>query len=147
MAISREMPEDHPVARGWLAGNPVHFDSVRIESIEDAGFHGEESAMASRKERLEQMLQEDPNDPFLRYGLAMEHVAAGDDAAAVEIFRGLIEVAADYVPAYMQMGQALARLGRDQEAQAAWQQGIEQARRQGNDHAAAEMQGMIDSLQ
>ena len=37
----------------------------------------------SRKEQLEEMLAEDPGDPFLHYGLAMEHASAGDDRAAV----------------------------------------------------------------
>ena len=54
----------------------------------------------SRKEQIEEMLADDPNDTFLRYGLAMEHVSAGDDAAALHCLQELLQVAPDYVPAY-----------------------------------------------
>ena len=66
----------------------------------------------SRKQQLEEMLAEDPNDPFLRYGLAMEYVSAGDDAAAAKCLQELIAVTPDYVPAYLQLGQAFLRQGR-----------------------------------
>jgi Flp pilus assembly protein TadD len=100
----------------------------------------------TRKQQLEEMLAEEPNDTFLHYGLAMEHVSAGDYAAAVERFRKLLEVDAKYVPAYMQGGLALQRLNRDAEARELWQRGIAQARQQGNLHAAEEMQGMLEGL-
>jgi Flp pilus assembly protein TadD len=100
----------------------------------------------SRKQQLEEMLAEDPNDAFLRYGLAMEHISAGDNAAAVDCFRQLLDVDATYVPAYMQGGLALQRLGRDTEARDFWQRGVTQARKQGNQHAADEMQGMLENL-
>ena len=100
----------------------------------------------SRKQQIEELLKDDPNDPFLRYGLAMEHVSAGQDAEAVCCFQGMFQDLPDYVPAYMQGGQALARLGRIDEARAAFERGIAAARQQGNQHAAEEMQGMIDGL-
>ncbi|MBL8800251.1 MAG: tetratricopeptide repeat protein [Planctomycetia bacterium] len=100
----------------------------------------------SRREQLEAMLAEDPNDAFLGYGLAMDHVSAGDDAGAIVCFQTLLERNPDYVPGWQQLGQTLARLGREAEARDAWRQGIDQARRQGNDHAAHEMQGMLDAL-
>jgi Tfp pilus assembly protein PilF len=101
----------------------------------------------TRKQRLEELLQEDPNDPFLRYGLAMEFVSSGDDETAVRHFRDLIGVAPDYVPAYLQAGQALMRLGRPGESRPVWQQGVAAARRQGDRHAADEMEGFLAALQ
>jgi len=101
----------------------------------------------SRREQLEAMLADDPNDPLLRYMLAMEHVSAGTPAEAVPVFRELLERSPDYVPAYMQFGQTLARLGQSAEARAVWQRGVAQARQQRDDHAAGEMQGMIDMLE
>lgn len=101
----------------------------------------------SRKEQLEAMLAEEPNDPFLRYGLAMEHVSGGDDRTAVECFRDLLAVAADYVPAYLQGGQALARLNRPAEARELWTRGVAVARQKGDAHAADEMSGMIATLE
>jgi Flp pilus assembly protein TadD len=100
----------------------------------------------SRKDRLQEMLALEPNDPELRYALAMEEVSAGTDEEAVRCLRELIEVAPDYVPAYQQAGQALVRLARPEEARQLWTQGICAARQKGNTHAADEMQGMLDNL-
>ena len=98
----------------------------------------------SRKEQLEELLAEDPNDPFLRYGLAMEYVSEGDDAGAVERFRAMFADCPNYVPAYLQAGQALTRLGRTAEAADVFRKGIEVARRQGDVHASEEMQEFLN---
>jgi Tfp pilus assembly protein PilF len=100
----------------------------------------------SRKQQLEEMLAEDPSDPFLRYGLAMEYVSEGNDEGALTRFRAMFADCPDYVPAYVQAGQALVRLGRSDEAAQVFRQGIDLARRQGDLHAAEEMQGFIDSI-
>jgi predicted Zn-dependent protease len=100
----------------------------------------------SRKQQIEEMLAEDPTDPFLRYGLAMEHISAGDDPSAVDCLQELIMVAPDYVPAYQQLGQTLLRQGRTAEARQAWRRGVEAAQKTGNLHARDEMQGFLDSL-
>jgi TolA-binding protein len=100
----------------------------------------------SRKDQLEAMLADDPDDPLARYMLAMEHVSAGDQDKAVEVFRETITRSPDYVPAYQQLGQTLVRLGQSAEARSIWQRGVIEAQKQRNDHAAGEMQGMIDML-
>jgi hypothetical protein len=100
----------------------------------------------SRKEQIEAMLADDPNDPELRYMLAMEHVSAGDDSAAVVCFRDLIAQTATYFPAYHMGGRALQRLGKISEARSLLQEGIPLAMRQGNTHAAGEMQELLDNL-
>jgi hypothetical protein len=100
-------------------------------------------------DQIEAMLAEDPDDAFLRYGLAMEHASAGDDAACAEVLRDLIArtAASPYVPAFLQAGQALARLDRVAEACAVLRQGVEAARKAGDTHAQGEMQGLLDSLE
>ncbi|HVS34140.1 MAG TPA: hypothetical protein VMS17_01080 [Gemmataceae bacterium] len=100
----------------------------------------------SRRQRLEEMLAQDPNDPFLRYGLAMDYAGAGDDATAAKEFAELVRTAPDYVPAYLQAGQVLARLGRDEEAKAVYRAGVAAAQRAGDAHAAGELQGFLDML-
>ncbi len=106
-------------------------------------------AKTPRMERIEAMLADDPGDAFLRYGLAMEHVSAGDDAAAAAVLGELIALKADdpYVPAYLQAGQALARLDRVAEACDVLRRGVAVAHRAGDGHAAGEMQGLLDSLE
>jgi tetratricopeptide (TPR) repeat protein len=103
-------------------------------------------ASKSRKQQLEEMLAEDPHDPFLRYGLAMEHVGAGQDEEATRCFEELLKTNPDYVPGYMQAGRALARLDRLEEARGVFQSGITAARQQGDLHAAEEMAGFLEGL-
>ncbi|MHB1424232.1 MAG: tetratricopeptide repeat protein [Gemmataceae bacterium] len=100
----------------------------------------------SRKQQIEEMLAEDPHDPFLLYGLAMEHVSAGQDEEAVRCFRQLLETAPDYVPGYMQAGRTLARLNRVEEAREIFQAGIAAAQQKGDQHAAEEMVGFLEGL-
>jgi predicted RNA polymerase sigma factor len=101
--------------------------------------------MATRRERLEEMLREDPNDPLLWYGLAMEQATA-EPEAALATFAELRRRFADYVPAYQQTGQLLARLGREDEAKQVLRDGVAAAQKAGNAHARDEMLGLLDSL-
>ena len=100
----------------------------------------------TRKEQIQEMLADEPNDPFLRYGLAMEYISEGDDEQAVKHFRDLLRVAPEYVAAYQQAGQTLHRLGRDAEAGELLRLGMQTALKQNNEHAAAEMQELLASL-
>lgn len=100
----------------------------------------------SRKQQIEEMLADDPHDPFLRYGLAMEHVSAGQDEEAVRCFEQLLQTTPDYVPGYMQAGRTLARLNRVEDARAVFEAGIAAARQKGDLHAAEEMTGFLDGL-
>jgi Tfp pilus assembly protein PilF len=100
----------------------------------------------SRRQQIEELLKDDPTDAFLRYGLAMEYLSAGDEAGALARFRECLEITPDYVPAYMQTGQLLARLGEEDEARAIFQEGIRRAQAQKDAHSAQEMTGMLAAL-
>ena len=100
----------------------------------------------NRKRQLQEMLAEDPHDPFLRYGLAMEFVGEGNDTEAVRSLQELLVATPDYVPAYLQVGQALRRMGRISEARELFGRGITVAQQQGDTHAAEEMQGFLAAL-
>jgi hypothetical protein len=109
-------------------------------------------AKTPRMEQIEEMLADDPDDAFLRYGLAMEHASAGDDAACVVVLQDLIaRTAADpYIPAFLQAGQALVRLDRVPEARAVLRDGIAAAAKAGTAeaaHAQGEMQGLLSSIE
>lgn len=100
----------------------------------------------TRREQIEAMLAEEPNDPELRYMLAMDYVSAGDDASAARCFQELIQATPNYPPAYHQAGRALQRLNRSAEARALLSQGIPIAQKQGDSHAAGEMMELLQSL-
>lgn len=101
----------------------------------------------SRREMIEEMLAETPNDPELRYMLAMEYVSAGDDVGAARCFEDMIQATPNYPPAYHQAGRALQRLNRITEARALLAQGIPIAQKQGDHHAAGEMMELLQSLE
>lgn len=105
-------------------------------------------ARTHRMAQIEAMLTEEPHDAFLRYGLAMEHASAGDDATCVEVLRDLIArtSANPYVPAFLQAGQSLVRLDRVPEACEILRDGVKAAQKAGDTHAEGEMQGLLDSI-
>jgi tetratricopeptide (TPR) repeat protein len=102
--------------------------------------------MASRREKIEAMLADDPGDTFLRYSLAMELDKEGDHAASLAEFAELTRDRPPYVPAFFMAGQELARLDRIEEARTVLRDGIEAARTQGDSHAAGEMSEFLASL-
>ncbi len=88
---------------------------------------------------LERMLEQKPDEPFVRYGLAMElrKVGRQDDAAAA--FAELVRRHPDYVATYLMYGNLLADQGRRDEAVAVYDKGIAAAKAAGNDHAEGEL--------
>jgi hypothetical protein len=70
----------------------------------------------------------------------------GDTAAALEEFSRLRQRHPDYVAGYHQAGQLLITLDRWDEARALLEQGIGVAAQRGDQHAQAEMQGLLDEM-
>jgi tetratricopeptide (TPR) repeat protein len=101
---------------------------------------------STRLEMLKNLVTQNPNDAFSRYGLAMEYRNSGDLEAAIAEFRSLIAANPDYAAAYFHGGQTLERLGRPEDARELYQQGIEAARRKGDEHTRAEIQACLDLL-
>jgi predicted Zn-dependent protease len=107
---------------------------------------------SKRLQQIEAMLADEPNDPFLRYGLAMEHSSLGDDTAAVKVLQDLIQLdpQSPYIPAFLMCGQALQRLGRDTAAIPLLKEGIAAAKRAGTPeslHALGELQGLLATIE
>jgi thioredoxin-like negative regulator of GroEL len=100
----------------------------------------------SRREKIEQMLAQDPGDTFLRYSLAMELGKEGAHDESLAKFAELMRDDPPYVPAFFMAAQQLARLGRRDGARAILRDGIEAARTQQDHHAAAEMSEFLVSL-
>ena len=99
-----------------------------------------------RAEMLKQLLEQNPNDAFARYGLAMEYSRAGEIETALGEFKKLLELHPDYTAGYQMAGQMLARAGRYEEARQMLESGLASAQRAGNKHAQEEMQGLLQEL-
>lgn len=100
----------------------------------------------TRRQKIEAMLAEEPQDTLLRYSLAMEMEKAGEHDGSLAGLRGLMSDSPPYVAAFFRAGQQLASLGRVAEAREALREGIEHARNQGHAHAAGEMSEFLASL-
>jgi len=100
----------------------------------------------SRRQMLEQFVEQKPADAFARYGLAMECAKEGDDHAATEHFEQLLNNNPDYVAGYFQFAQLLARLGCLEDARKLLSDGIVVAQKSGDMHARDEMQSALNSL-
>lgn len=100
----------------------------------------------SRRDMLQEYLQNNPNDAFARYGLAMEELHEGRAQEALAQFRLVIGQHPNYSAAYHQAGQLLMTEGDIEQARTMLQQGIQAARREGNAHASGEMQGLLDEI-
>jgi len=100
----------------------------------------------SRREKIEAMLVDDPRDVFLRYSLSLELEKEGRHEESLQGLRGLMKDQSPYVPAFFMAAQHLVKQSRVAEARSALRDGIEEARRQGNAHAAGEMSEMLSSL-
>jgi predicted Zn-dependent protease len=100
----------------------------------------------NKEAMLTEILAQNPQDTFARYGLAMEYASLGRTDASLEQFATLLGDHPDYTPGYFMAAQTLARANRIDEARQRLEQGIACAGRTGNQHAKGEMQAMLDEL-
>jgi len=101
----------------------------------------------TRIDKIQAMLQDDPRDAFLRYTLAMEYRKLDENDKSLEL---LTELANNeeprYVAAFFMAAQQLVELDRIEEARTLLRDGIDEARRQDNHHAAAEMSELLSEI-
>ena len=96
---------------------------------------------------LTEILTQNPNDAFARYGLAMELANQSQTDAAVTEFDRLLSAHPDYTAGYFMEAQTLVKAGRGEEAKVRLSEGIASARRTGNQHALNEMEGLLAELE
>jgi predicted Zn-dependent protease len=96
---------------------------------------------------FKEILLQNPQDAFARYGLAMEYRQRGETDLAMEEFDALQQSHPDYTAGYQMAAQTLIAAGKNQEAAARLQAGVASAQRTRNQHALAEMEGMLDELE
>ena len=95
---------------------------------------------------LNDILAQNPNDVFARYGLAMEYSKAGEVERALGEFGKLLAVNPDYTAGYFMAAQTLVRAERLEEARKMLADGIAAAQRTRNSHAQSEMEAMLSEL-
>jgi len=101
---------------------------------------------ANRLQKLLEFLKNEPNDPFLKYALATEYLAANDTNSALNYFEDLKSNHQDYVGTYYHLGKLYEKLGRKDDAIETYQQGMQQARASRDNHAYSELQTVYNSV-
>ncbi len=100
----------------------------------------------SRLESLKALLEQEPNDSFTRYAIALEYGALNQPADAIVMLEDLIQRDASYLAAYQQLGHLYAKVGRKEDAKRIYRVGIEIAHNVGEIHTASKLQEALEQL-
>ena len=100
---------------------------------------------ADRVAALERMLQARPDDPRLRFGLALEYVKAGRNQDGVRELRAYLAASEDEGNAWGRLGALLREMGNEEEAREAYERGIEAANRHGHPTMAEEFEDILEN--
>lgn len=96
-----------------------------------------------RIESLQRMLERNPRDARVRLGLAMEYEKLGRFEDVARELETYLQHTDDQGNAWGRLGHALRQLGRDEQARAAYQKGIEAATRHGHPGMAGEFEELL----
>lgn len=100
------------------------------------------------EQRLKTLLkfyEEDPNDPFNLYGLALEYQKS-DLQKSDELFSKLLQDFPDYVPSYYHAAKLKIELKQHEAALSIYKKGIEVAKQQNEKKAEQELRSAYDEL-
>lgn len=96
-----------------------------------------------RIDNLRRMLEKHPDDARLRFGLALEYEKLGQWDDVAEQLERYLQLTEDEGNAWGRLGAALRHLDRDEEARAAYRQGIDAAARHNHPTMAAEFEEIL----
>lgn len=100
----------------------------------------------SRLDKLLKILDAEPNDPFVLYGIAQEHANAERFADAVVFYDRCLAADPAYLYAHYHKAVALQEQGDIAAAQTTLRTGLAAARKAGDLKAQSEMQTLMDSM-
>lgn len=103
--------------------------------------------MSTRIELLKQFIQEDPNDPFNKYALALECLSNGLSDEANDWFVVLLKDHPDYLPTYYQAAHYYWDQEKIDEAESAFLEGIKLATEMNDQKALKELNAAYQNFQ
>ena|SRR6266568_3925728 len=99
----------------------------------------------SRIEVFEQILQSDPANSAVLFGLAKEYEKSGDEAKLIEMLERYLAAADDEGNAFGMLARAYERVKQTEKARAAYQHGVEAAMAHGHPGMAEEYRQILES--
>jgi Tfp pilus assembly protein PilF len=100
----------------------------------------------NRIEILKGFLEENPNDSFSRYALALEYAKLSQNDDAVRELETVQTRDPAYVATYFQLGQLYQKVGRTHDAEKTFRTGITVAAKAGDEHTRSELEGALEAL-
>lgn len=101
----------------------------------------------SRIQKLTTFLEEDSQDSFSRFALALEHLKAGESDTALKHFEYIQLNDPDYVGVYYHLGKLYQQIGESEKALKTVTTGIAVAREAQNHHAATELEQALNEIE
>ena len=102
--------------------------------------------MMNRIEILKGFLEDNPNDSFSRYALALEYAKLSQNDDAVRELETVQTRDPAYVATYFQLGQLYQKVGRTHDAEKTFRTGITVAAKAGDEHTRSELEGALEAL-
>jgi Tfp pilus assembly protein PilF len=103
--------------------------------------------ISERMQKLQQMLEKEPNDAFLLYALALEHKKGGTYSEALRLLGQVVQNDPTYCVAHQQAAQVHELAGNVESAKRAYRDGIAAAQKKGDHHATEEMESALHMLE
>ncbi len=100
-----------------------------------------------RMQKLQAMLERDPNDTFLLYAIALEHKKVNEYPEALQWLARVVEKDPGYCVAYHQAALTHEAAGDIDAAKKMYGQGIAAAEKKGDQHAAEEMRAALSMIE
>lgn len=96
----------------------------------------------SRLQKLLDFLENEPNDPFLKYALATEYLRLNETDKALVYYEDLINNHPNYTGTYYHLGKLYEALSRKPEAIRIYETGMRITKEQRDNHAFSELQAV-----
>jgi Tfp pilus assembly protein PilF len=103
--------------------------------------------MSDQMRQIQKMLEKEPNDTFLLYGLGMEYKKANELDKALESFRRVTQIDPGYCYAYHQRGLVHEARGDIPAARQAYIEGMAAAEKKGDAHAHEEIAAALAMIE
>jgi len=101
---------------------------------------------SDRMRKLQSLLEKQPGDTFLLYGIALEYKKAGQTLEAIEYLDRVIGIDPGYCYAYHQKGLIHESTGNADSARQTYREGIAAAAKKGDQHAKGEIEAALEML-
>ncbi len=102
--------------------------------------------MKSRIQEIIEMINNDPDDPFLHYALALEYMKGDQIDEAGKKLSHLLSAFADYLPVYYQAAHFYYYHGDTEKAKETFEQGIRLAEKQSEDKTLKELRSAYEQF-